>query len=198
MSEKLAWPTRCLLQLSGTKNWSSGAIHSAFGAMAIALAVGQPLNATMRCAPSHSRRLIFNFGHRLLGVVVWTCGGKCIQWMLDHRSGHFAAVCLGVACRCFEKRLFDTSLAFALFLLHLLLVGGGSALLEWTTRQDNQHSSERRVSEAGRPPKRRVVIHSIGRFGVSPLSCALFGVLCVGSLLIVCTLVVLVTCKQAP
>ncbi|KAE9417995.1 hypothetical protein Angca_000013, partial [Angiostrongylus cantonensis] len=49
-------------------NFSSGSVHSMLGAIAILIAILQPLLALMRCHPDTGARPLFNWVHRSLGI----------------------------------------------------------------------------------------------------------------------------------
>ncbi|CAB3411473.1 unnamed protein product [Caenorhabditis bovis] len=55
---------------SGAKYWT--AVHTDLGIISTVLAVAQPLNSLLRCGPTHSRRVYFNWIHRCIGIVSFT------------------------------------------------------------------------------------------------------------------------------
>ncbi|KAI6178171.1 Cytochrome b561 domain-containing protein [Aphelenchoides besseyi] len=118
-------------RFNSSKNWSPGAIHTAFGTAAAIMAFGQPLNAFFRCSPTHPKRRFYNVFHRTLGV---------------------ATVSLGIASRFFQKRFISTTASFALYVLELLvLVGFVFAVEYWMDRTKRQ----KRMSENGKIVNRR-------------------------------------------
>ncbi|CAI2336805.1 unnamed protein product [Caenorhabditis sp. 36 PRJEB53466] len=51
---------------SGSKYWTE--VHTDLGVISAVLAVAQPINSLFRCGPTHSRRIIFNWAHRCVGI----------------------------------------------------------------------------------------------------------------------------------
>uniref|UniRef100_A0A7E4UPX9 ascorbate ferrireductase (transmembrane) n=1 Tax=Panagrellus redivivus TaxID=6233 RepID=A0A7E4UPX9_PANRE len=49
-------------------NTNAGAVHTLVGAISVIIALMQPLGSLLRCAPDSSKRPIFNWGHRILGL----------------------------------------------------------------------------------------------------------------------------------
>ncbi|EFP03752.1 hypothetical protein CRE_24285 [Caenorhabditis remanei] len=55
---------------SGSKYWTE--VHTDLGVISTVLAVAQPINSLFRCGPTHSRRVIFNWAHRIVGIIAYT------------------------------------------------------------------------------------------------------------------------------
>ncbi|CAP32167.1 Protein CBG13459 [Caenorhabditis briggsae] len=55
---------------SKSKYWTE--VHTDLGVISSVLAVAQPINSLFRCGPTHSRRIIFNWAHRITGIVAYT------------------------------------------------------------------------------------------------------------------------------
>ncbi|TKR93863.1 hypothetical protein L596_008240 [Steinernema carpocapsae] len=56
---------------SWDENFSGGALHSFFGAVALILGISQPFNSLLRCGPDHRTRPIFNWSHRTIGLIAF-------------------------------------------------------------------------------------------------------------------------------
>ncbi|CAI5443848.1 unnamed protein product [Caenorhabditis angaria] len=52
---------------SGSKYWTEW--HTDLGVISTVLAVAQPLNSLLRCGPTHSKRVYFNWAHRITGIL---------------------------------------------------------------------------------------------------------------------------------
>ncbi|CAL2031004.1 unnamed protein product [Caenorhabditis brenneri] len=55
---------------SGSKYWTE--VHTDLGVISTVLAVAQPINSLFRCGPTHSQRYIFNWAHRMVGIIAYT------------------------------------------------------------------------------------------------------------------------------
>ncbi|KAF1764510.1 hypothetical protein GCK72_004458 [Caenorhabditis remanei] len=57
---------------TGSVAWYWTQWHADLGTISTVLAVSQPLNSLLRCAPSNSQRKIFNWAHRITGMTSYT------------------------------------------------------------------------------------------------------------------------------
>lgn len=61
---------------------STVSIHSLFGAIGIAICWIQPFAAFFRCSTTSSKRPIYNWFHRIAGILAWFFAGKIVSGML--------------------------------------------------------------------------------------------------------------------
>ncbi|CCD70555.1 ascorbate ferrireductase (transmembrane) [Caenorhabditis elegans] len=57
---------------TGSEAWYWTQWHTDFGTISTILAFSQPLNSLLRCPPSNSQRSIFNWAHRIVGLLSYT------------------------------------------------------------------------------------------------------------------------------
>uniref|UniRef100_A0A7E4VQU2 ascorbate ferrireductase (transmembrane) n=1 Tax=Panagrellus redivivus TaxID=6233 RepID=A0A7E4VQU2_PANRE len=88
-------------------NTSSVPMHTICGILSVIIAWIQPLNSMLRCGPSHPQRPVFNWGHRLAGIVSWL----------------LAATTIAIACKKFGKRFTDSDSATGICAAFIAFVG---------------------------------------------------------------------------
>ena len=73
----------------GAHNTSATAYHSICGLLSVIIAWLQPLNALLRCDPNNSRRVYFNWFHRIFGVIGWVLAAITIVLACNNFGTHF-------------------------------------------------------------------------------------------------------------
>uniref|UniRef100_A0A914EA85 Cytochrome b561 domain-containing protein n=1 Tax=Acrobeloides nanus TaxID=290746 RepID=A0A914EA85_9BILA len=97
------------------RNLSWGSIHSLVGLLAVIGGVAQPFIALTRCGVDHPRRPIFNWVHRIIGLVAFV----------------LATIAIFIAVIRFKRYWADPTWSLICLIVYCLLVIGVVVAIEW-------------------------------------------------------------------